>query len=419
MSFILELVQPVRKKELRILFYISLAAVAIRVLAIFLFRETLDSSTFEFGKIAQNIVAGEGYSFDFYGQYPNTLTAWIAPFYPYLLAGYYWVFGENLIGMEIVQAGLFGVICLVLGIIAILLFGAEIGLWTAALTAIYPEFIFMPQKYVSEPWLLFWFLLFLLFGILYLKKNKRSYIVLAGIFAGLAALTKESALLYPFIFVVWVWLYKGLTAKRLKDLIVLIVVTFCVIAPWSVRNYTVFDQFVLLRTGFWYNAWRGNHPGATGTARDLDKISVNQVLDEAYRLKLERDLVGNEIARDQVYKRYTLDYILNDIPQYIKLSLRRFVYFWFRDPTHPLTGSVLYWGPWCLVLVLALLGSFASVSYWREFSFWYMIFVITTIIYSLTMVLPRYREPILPGLLILAAVGAQTIKQSLWKKRRE
>ena len=176
---------------------IAIGAVVLRILGIVVRSSEIEQHAFEYGRIAQNIISGAGFSFNFYGNHPNTITAWMAPLYPYILAAYYQLAGQNLIGMAIIQAILCGIVCWALGIVGKTISGRSVGIYAAMIFAIHPEMVFLPQKFVAVPWLLLWFAFFLICAVKYIEQGKRRYIVIAGIMAGLATLTKESAFLYP------------------------------------------------------------------------------------------------------------------------------------------------------------------------------------------------------------------------------
>jgi hypothetical protein len=243
----------------------------------------------------------------------------------------------------------------------------------------------------------------------YLRQERRQWMILAGILAGLSALTKESALLYPLFFLVWIWLKKPVSRKLAADSLLLLMITACTIAPWTIRNYTVFERFVLVRTPVWFNVWRGNHPGATGTARSWDQDLIENSLDPQYAQRLDSQLIGGEIGYEETYRRFALEYIRENPVEFIALTLRRLWYFWTVDPTHPLATHPLYWAPWFALLGLVGMGMVTTRNRWRDYSFWYLLIVATTVAYSLTMVLPRYRLPLLPGLVLLAGEGGAAI----------
>lgn len=392
---------------------VTLVAVLVRLAAIFAFGDRIEETVYEYDQIAHNIVAGEGFSFDMYGSNPVSPTAWMAPVYPYLLAGYYKLFGNNLTGMAVIQALAGGITCLLVGLCGSAIAGSGIGLISAVIFALYPEMILLPLKFVAESWLLLWTMLIFWLGIKYNETRKRWMIVVCGILCGVAALTRVSALAYPIGLMFW-FLVKGRFSRRLlTDSALLLLLTAATIAPWTVRNCMVMDKFVLIRTNFWVNAWRGNFPGATGTARNTDKILQDLALDPEYRKIIDPMLQGDEISREETYKKLAVQHIAEDPLRYIGLSLRRLFYFWTLDPTHPMTGHLLYWLPWVLLVLLSMFGAYTARSLWYDYSFWYLLFVITTVIYSLMLVLPRYRIPLIPGLMLLAASGVHHLVRKL------
>ncbi|MFH1862872.1 MAG: glycosyltransferase family 39 protein [bacterium] len=388
-----------------VLLRITTFALILRLAAVVIVGRTSGTEVYEYSDIALNIVQGLGYSFDFYDSQPTVPTAWMAPFYTYFLAGCYALLGNNH-WLILVLQGLLGVVtCWLIGLIGLRIGSAFTGIAALILFSLYPEAIFLPLRLVSESWLLLWMMLFVLWVVNFLQTSKKRYLILAGVAAGLAALTKESALVLPFLALIWIAIKRGITRKTISQALLLLIVTAVTVLPWTVRNYVIFQSFIPVRTGFWYNAWRGNHPGATGTARSFDGVNVDYSLSTAYRTEIEARLSGNEVQREKIYREFTLRYIAENPGQFLKLCAHRVIYFWIYDPTHPLTGHILYWLPWLLLLGLAILGSIAARERWRDYVFWYALFGVYTLSYGLTMVLPRYREPLLPGLMFLAAEG--------------
>ncbi|MFH1862873.1 MAG: glycosyltransferase family 39 protein [bacterium] len=394
-----------RRQFNNLLLIIAIGAVLIRWIALWLRISSLDSTAFEFGEIARSLVAGRGFAWDFWGMFPMGPTAYMAPFYAWLLAAYYWLFGFDLTGMAALQGLVLGGVCWSLGRIGLALGGASVGLLAAFILAVYPEGIFMPQKFTAEPWLLLWQVLFVLIAIKYQKTGQRKHVITAGLLAGIAILTKESALLFVPLLLVWIGLQMGFTRRLIKDTIVMAAIAICIVAPWTLRNYLVFDEFIPIRTNFWINMWRGNHPGATGTARSWDKRPIDFALDSSYAKEVNSQLIGNEVQREEVYKRFAKSFISEHPWECARLSLRRFWYYWTIDPTHPLTDSVLYWGPWFILLGFVTVGIYSVRARWRVYSWFFLLIVITTMTYTLTIILPRYRIPLLPGLVLLASEG--------------
>lgn len=396
---------------------IVLIAILLRLGAIWFLHDRIKYNTFEFGRIAQNIVAGKGFSYDYYRTYPIAPTAFMAPLYCYLLALYYWVFGTNLIGFAVIQAFIGGGACWLFGRVGFMLYGATAGLIAAAIFAFYPEMIFLSQKIVPEGLQIVWILLIVLFGAKYLKQGRKRDIIISGILLGLAILTRESAMVYPICLLGWFWVRAKRTRRLLVDSLLLLLVTTVTVAPWTARNYLVFDQFIPVRSNFWINVWRGNNPDATGTARGEDKQPIDRSVNSAYMEELQARLTSNEIQREKVYKDYAIRYIRENPIRYAELSVRRLIYFWTVDPTHPLSTNPLYWIPWSILLILVGYGVVKARRVWQSYSFWLLQGLAYTVVYSLTLVLPRYRIPLYPALFLLAAVGMEYLYNRLNSKR--
>jgi len=400
-----------------LLIAIAIAAIILRLAGILTLGVDgeLEKNAFEYGHIAANIADGHGHSFDFYGRYPNAPTAWMEPLYSYLLAGYSLLIGRNLLGVAVIQAIIGGVVCWLIGIIGVALSGGFVGITAAGLFALYPEAIFHPQKFVPEHLLLLLMILIVFFGVEYIKTHQRRFAVIAGILCGIAILTKVSAMSWPVALVVWIWFSKKISRRVIIDSVLIIALAGLVVFPWTFRNYVVMDALIPVRTNFWFNVWRGNNPYATGTPRYFDKNVIESNMPEEYIKAIRSQLTPDETQREKVYRQLAKEYIGENPGQFIKLSIKRLYYFWTRDPTHPLTGSPLYWGPWCLLIILAATGIYSVRNRWRDYSFWYFIIVATTIVYCLTLVLPRYRIPLIPGLVLLAAEGLQAIFKMIFK----
>lgn len=398
-----------RSYTYRLILIIAVVAVVLRIAGILLRLDGIDWHAFEFGRIAKNIISGAGFSYDFYGRYPNAATAWMAPFYPYLLAAYHFLMGENLLGMAIIQSVVGGIVCWVIGVIGVALSSNVVGIVAAGIFALYPEAIFYPQRFVSEPWLLLWMVLVVLCGVKYIKSEKQRFVIVAGILCGLASLTKTSAMVWPLGLVLWILLRKKFSRKIMIDSMLIIVLTGLVILPWTIRNYTALGAFIPVRTNFWFNVWRGNNPYATGTPRNFNKEGIERTMPGEYLETVDSQLTKNEVQRESVYRKLALQYIKENPLRFIRVSLIRIYYFWTRDPTHPLTGHILYWLPWYILLIFTMVGIISVRSRWQDYSFWYVLFIVTTLVFGLTLILPRYRIPLLPGLILLAAEGVRAL----------
>ncbi|MBU0518691.1 hypothetical protein KJ564_07110, partial [bacterium] len=203
------------------------------------------------------------------------------------------------------------------------------------------------------------------------------------------------------------WLIsKGMQWKKVLLVIVLFAIGVTIIvAPWTIRNYIKLDAFVPLRSAFSYNMWRGNHVGATGTVRTFAGTDIDEAVSPEYRAYYEAHMVPDEIARDRFFAGEVKKFISEHPDEYISLCLTRLYYIWWRDMTHPLTAHPAYIVPWIFILIFSSIGLLLSKNNWREWSLWIFQILGFTVMFSLTIVLPRYRMPIYPAMFLLAAMG--------------
>ena len=135
----------------------------------------------------------------------------------------------------------------------------------------FPNFIFYQNLLLSEMLMT----AILSISLLALIVARRNYQVLAtGVFFGLATLVKSQALflpLLPFIYDVW-----GHPAPKavVHRYALLAAGMLLIIFPWSMRNYFVFDRFILVQSNGGYNLLMGNNEhnrwgGSTGAAAEF------------------------------------------------------------------------------------------------------------------------------------------------------
>ncbi len=228
-------------------------------------------------QIAENVATGRGFVQNNNPFFPGqTLYAWQAPLYPLSLAALYSVFGANpFVGK------LYGILVGVATVyvsydLARRVFANERIAWMAALfVAVYPGLLTSSHLLLSET--LFTFLLVLAFDLLVAATTiltpslslsergagKRGWLVLtaAGAVWGAATLTRGITLYFILPLVAWFFIALGKDRWRaFPRALVFTLTALAVIAPWTLPNYTVFNQFVLLETKGGVNFWLGNSP---------------------------------------------------------------------------------------------------------------------------------------------------------------
>lgn len=295
--------------------------------------------------LALRVLAGHGFSF---GEPWWPLTAANAPtahwsfLYTLYLVLVYALFGPHPLAARLIQAALVGVLHPYLAYrIGKRLFDIPVGLFAAALTAIYTYFIYYSAALMTEPFFIVSVLASLWAAILlgdHLSGERGSApaagsLVAKSAFLGLclaaAALFRQLFMLFIPVIFVWLWLANRRRISR--GLVSAVVVSGALVAafilPITLYNHSRFDTFVLLNTNSGYVFFWANHP-IYGTRF----IPILPERMGTYLDLIPKDLRGlDEAALDRALMQRGVQFVLDDPGRYLRLSLSRipaFFMFW-------------------------------------------------------------------------------------------
>ncbi len=350
---------------------------------------------YESAEIAHFIITGHGYSWDWNGLVPLQPTAILPPIYTYFTAFFLYLNQNPARLFYITQAAINA-----LGIIPSYFLGKQLagdkaGIFAAVTYAFFPEFAFTSAKPAAEsllmPFVVSIFYLFLKFKRKLSLNGRVSAFFWLGALIGFAALIKTTAaFIVPAGFASLV-ISKPIIKKRVLAGFLLGLGFLAAIAPWSIRNTAVMGKPVLLNTMYGYNLWRGNHPWSTGTSR-LDKTKTSEAnLDPEYQKYLELNYPKTEIEIDQFFLDEAKKFIKADPIRYIKLTLKRVLYYLTFDPTHPLSSNIAYIAGYIFAVIFGVWGARILLKAGKfDYIFLYtgLIFIA---FYTPIIVLPRYR----------------------------
>ena len=259
-------------------------------------QQVYDFATFL--ETASNIYHGQGHSLN------GNPMAWVGPGYSYALALFHRLAGSD----NPFNAQTFNVI---LSMATLIMSGFVYVKWfpyddikilmAYGITAVFPHFIAYTNVAGTETLFLF-FLVALLLARLYIPLGRKQAAIM-GIICGLAALTKPFMLAYPAVALAMWWM-QG------KDVRVTIIRTafmtgamLLVIAPWTIRNYRTFDQFILISYNMGYNQIvNNNYANTRGAWMPLDAVPMPEAL---------RAQVANSLQDGRTIKEaYELDSLL-------------------------------------------------------------------------------------------------------------
>jgi len=375
--------------------------------------------------LARAIAFGEPY------RYGNA-QVFRTPGYPLALAPLFWIYaGDPPHLLARLQAAFFGVLA-VWGVwkIAREVFGSKAALISAGIAAVYPGAGALSILILSEALFCPVMVFHLYFAIAAWKAasppKSALLSLIAGIFAGLGALTRPSWILFPlFIGLVGIVVYRG----RLRQLTLLIFTIggmILVLSPWWIRNYCVTGRFVAtsLQTGA--SLYDGLNPQATG-ASNMEVVDRRSA-EIAAQLQLG-DTFGQELnARNSTRRLAEAEVLLNDrlITEAVqwalehpvsalRLAVIKFQRMWSLRPNMPeLARSPIgiVWGVIFLPILLA--GLWGTVKFsrlgWPILALW-LPAVYFTLIHMIFVSSIRYREPaMLPWLVLIGGTLSEVLR---------
>jgi len=170
------------------------------------------------------------------------------PAYPYFLAGIYRLFGEPLfLYATLIQALLGAFLPVVIFFTAKKLFGQDIAVCAAWLSAFYPPLIFIQLQPLADPFQVF-FIMLALFCFICGTDEKLNFfwLSLSGAAIGIGYLFRvEIFLLIPVFCLLLFYLFR-FSLRTLKGIAVVLVCCAIFIGPWVVWTHQ--------KTGYWYLA---------------------------------------------------------------------------------------------------------------------------------------------------------------------
>ena len=447
--------QPRATRAVLVLVFVSLL---VRCGALWLARDAQPwNDQVTYVQRATDILDGKGYtgSYQSWVKHPGerqlqTLPrypgAYQAPGFPAFMALVMGVCGRDEMWIKCAQVALGAASTWLVFALGRTAYGARVGLIAGWLHALDPTFIAFTHYLFNETLFVFLFLLALH---LLLRDEGLPSVASAlaiGVVFALAVYVKSSLLYLLPVLAVWWWWRKRAASGRAALTLALAASAWCVcMAPWSIRNYQVHGGFVLVDSSGPYNLWRGNQPNAYARRRMSSDWNVRFPEPfRAYSVAPVSEVGGSklvEVVQDTLHvdeptdlemmrgsQMAALEYMLEDPLWSAQRAWYKIVDVW--NPTsfvmrHLFKGGhgeipkllevALSW--WCALSYLALLACALPALWLRrrdDFAMLAMlVFFYYTAIHAITFGLTRFRLPVMPFFMILAAVGIVT-----WIERR-
>ena len=357
-----------------------------------------------------------------------------APLYPYFLAVYYYVFGQNPFVIRLIQI-LFGAsACLLIARAGRHFFSNQVGLLAGLLLALYPTAIFFDgliQKAVLN--LFFMTLLLFLLGKNHKQPSGKLWFA-CGLVLACLGLTRENALILVIPITLWLlYHFRGEDRKRWVVWSCLFFLGLSIVLfPVALRNKTVGGDFALTTAQFGPNFYMGNRHNASGMYEPLRGGRGSWKYEQQDAVALAEKAVGRKLSPNEVsryWTRKTLDEILSNPADWLYLMAKKWLLFWnFIENSD--TESQYAYEIWSAILTvlgnffhfgviasLAIFGICITAKDYRQLWLLYLFVVFYSISVALFFIFARYRLPLVPLLVMFAAAGMVQGFRFLRKKR--
>ncbi len=367
---------------------------------------------FESGNIAHAIAAGEGFASPF--RVPTGPTAWMTPIYPLLIAGIFRVFGAYTypaflaaIGINIAAGAL---TCWPLYRLGRAMAGSSAAALAAWLWALFPNALLLSVESIWDACLAALCATLLVWGAVELSRG-RGWTGWCGfgLLCGFTLMLNPTVGILGFLPALWAAWRAG--QWRRAAACAILALLCCV--PWTVRNYRVFHAFVPLRSILGLQLWMGN----SELAKDVWLGEGHPIRDTAER---EKYIEMGEIAYMRAKRNLALAYMAGHPAREAQLIGWRFLAFWTGGTPHPLRflgEDHTLWSMYVFVfnVLAAVLAGVGVVALARGGNPYVLAAAVMPALYPvayyLTLALPRYRLPIDPLVLLLAAVAVLSVRR--------
>ena len=323
------------------------------------------------------------------------------PLYPYFIGVCYSLFG-SLTAVKICQAAAGALLIPAAGRLGTRAFGRTTGLVAAGIAAFYPDLVWFSVHFWSETLflvLLYWALERLLAAD---ASGSRSAAVLAGLLWGLAILTRETALYFTPVAVVWLaWRAPRRTA--LSAAAAFLLSATLVVAPWTYRNWVVYRAFVPVSTAGALNLWQGNAGLPRQEIYDLYAAVHGRI--EKYRHARRMGLAAIRTRQPG----WIFEKLRDEMPLFWEADSLALVHI-RRGAYGPVSGAMgagaelLILTPYLACLPLFVLGV-AACRMDRAQAMLLGFLVYYNLLHVATHGFARYRLPVMPLLFLFAAQG--------------
>ncbi|MGA9888281.1 MAG: hypothetical protein WBQ31_12355, partial [Candidatus Acidiferrales bacterium] len=388
----------------------------------------------ETGNIAFSIALGKGFGSPYWQE--TGPTAWLTPVYPYMVAGAYRLFGIHtphaFFAMVLLNILFSAATCVPIFHVGKRVGGVGVASIAAWLWAVFPNAWIIPYEWIWDTSLSALLMVTILWATLRLADGDGARAAVRdfdrdgsnayesrywrawcgyGLLWGFALMTNPSlGVMLPFLigWAVYRLRRPGQSDARVRlrgpALAVAIAILCCV--PWTARNYHVFHRFIPLRSNFAFELWLGNN-------ENFDPQSQIVPPADPERAEIHNYIHMGETAFMQNKWNEAISFMKSHPKLEVMLFARRFLAMWtgmekpvegFRDSDSLMARLAIVSN--FLVAIGALCGIVLLFLRRSPYAFLLAAFpLVFPVVYYVTHASLRYRHPIDPVVVLLAAVA--------------
>ena len=331
----------------------------------------------------------------------------------------------------------------------------NIALIAAAFFAVSQESITHSYYLLTETLFTLLLLLAVFFLARYRDQKKWIHILLSALFMGYAILTRPIAIYIPFLLVSLLWIDRGSWKLKLQNSIVFTIIVFLMVGVWVFRNDQVHQlpavSSISSTNLLYYNAaslkaWQSGENEAIvrkELQKEVDEMMASSGIQktEANVSAMEKDLAWSIIMQNPV--QYGIIHLKSDINnllpdtdllEVLSITSGQSGTLDYIKQNGLFAGIAYYFGgsylpillllPFILVLCLEYVGGLIGTIWVIKKKDWYVLLVLLIpILYGLLIPgspsNPRFRVPVMPYLVILAACGISVVIQKYKERFRK
>lgn len=295
----------------------------------------------------------------------------------------------------------------------------EGSLWVAGIAgfgyALHPLTIRYTALLTPETWLTFWTVLAALAFVGWLRRPTKRRAALTGVTLGLLMLTKSVGLGLPVMAIIGGALLLRRSVSRQTILVcatVIVIASYGLIAPWTIRNYAVSHSFIPVQTLTWYNFWVDWTMDDPPPPVDPFPLKVEPYPGPAHLMTPEQDVYREAWLRDRA-----LEWTWHHPLAFCGKMASNLLQFWYYSPGAPnqLTKVEL---AYLLQLALAVAGAAVGLTRRRLRLLTVLCLAVSAyfvLLYAPFSVIVRYSLVTLPFTVALSAIAVVALAAPLWR----